>query len=178
MKQKVYTRAAPGRFSKIGGKLQAKGMQKNPSSSELLTRKDHRAGGSTSLQSHSPRMESFARRRHRRLRTAWHRRDLPTLKCRTPRANHSKTAMRPIEKKIVTDEQGQPVAVQIDYADWLAIERQLREETPAPEEDVSMSELPFDQLLESTQGIWTQGDGLEYQRRIRAEWDRPWETNE
>lgn len=31
-----------------------------------------------------------------------------------------------INKKIVTDETMQPVAVQIDYADWLEIEWQLR----------------------------------------------------
>jgi hypothetical protein len=28
------------------------------------------------------------------------------------------------------------------------------------------------QLLEATKGIWTEGDGLEYQIRIREEWDR------
>ena len=33
--------------------------------------------------------------------------------------------MRGIRKKIVTDEAQQPVAVQIDYADWLRIERML-----------------------------------------------------
>lgn len=33
--------------------------------------------------------------------------------------------MLSIHKKIVTDEAMRPVAVQIDYADWLEIERQL-----------------------------------------------------
>jgi hypothetical protein len=33
--------------------------------------------------------------------------------------------MRGIRKKIVTDEAQQPFAVQIDYADWLKIERLL-----------------------------------------------------
>ncbi len=37
------------------------------------------------------------------------------------------------------------------------------------------SEAAFERLLESTQGIWTAGDGLEYQRRIRDEWTRPWD---
>lgn len=27
------------------------------------------------------------------------------------------------------------------------------------------------QLLEQTHGTWTQGDGLEYQRKMREEWD-------
>jgi|AntRauTorckE6833_2_1112554.scaffolds.fasta_scaffold62238_2 hypothetical protein len=27
-------------------------------------------------------------------------------------------------------------------------------------------------MLERTRGIWTEGDGLEYQLRIRREWDR------
>ncbi|HWL93946.1 MAG TPA: hypothetical protein VNT79_10460 [Phycisphaerae bacterium] len=30
-----------------------------------------------------------------------------------------------IHKKIVTDENARPIAVQIDYADWLEIERRL-----------------------------------------------------
>lgn len=86
--------------------------------------------------------------------------------------------MRPIEKKIVTDEQGQPVAVLIDYADWLELERRLQERDSTSAEDTHTSEPSFKQLLENTQGTWTQGDGLEYQRRMRAEWDRPWESDE
>lgn len=34
--------------------------------------------------------------------------------------------MAPIRKKIVTDENARPVAVQIDYEDWLEIERALQ----------------------------------------------------
>lgn len=36
----------------------------------------------------------------------------------------------------------------------------------------------FKELLEATSGTWTQGDGLEYQLKIRAEWDertREWD---
>ena len=51
------------------------------------------------------------------------------------------TAMRPIEKKIVTDEAGQPVAVQIDYADWLEIERWIREANSDQVADASTSSL-------------------------------------
>jgi hypothetical protein len=29
---------------------------------------------------------------------------------------------------------------------------------------------PMKELLASTKGLWTQGDGLRYQRRIRKEW--------
>jgi hypothetical protein len=29
----------------------------------------------------------------------------------------------------------------------------------------------LDDLLEATKGIWRKGDGLEYQRKIREEWD-------
>jgi hypothetical protein len=88
------------------------------------------------------------------------------------------TAMRPIEKKIVTDEAGQPVAVQIDYADWLEIEHQLQKANSDEATDSPISEPPFDQLLKDTQGIWSQGDGLEYQRRMREEWDRPWDSDD
>jgi hypothetical protein len=28
----------------------------------------------------------------------------------------------------------------------------------------------FDSLLEQTKGIWTKGDGLTYQRKLRQEW--------
>jgi hypothetical protein len=30
----------------------------------------------------------------------------------------------------------------------------------------------FDQLLEQTSGLWRQGDGLAYQKRMRTDWDR------
>ena len=32
------------------------------------------------------------------------------------------------------------------------------------------SEVDFETLLDNTQGIWTKGDGLEYQQKIREEW--------
>lgn len=32
---------------------------------------------------------------------------------------------------------------------------------------------PFDKLLGETSGLWTQGDGLAYQERVRGEWDAP-----
>lgn len=70
--------------------------------------------------------------------------------------------MRTIEKKIVTDEGGRPVAVQIDYGDWLEIERQLEAREPIDR---------FEELLDKTSGTWKGGDGLEYQIRIREEWD-------
>ena len=44
--------------------------------------------------------------------------------------------------------------------------RKLREaESPAEPEPT------FDELLESTRGTWTEGDGLAWQLRLRAEWD-------
>lgn len=77
--------------------------------------------------------------------------------------------MRDIRKKIVTDEHGKPLAVQIDYADWLEIERQLE---ASQEREVSPEEDAFERGLEETRGLWKEGDGLEFQRRLRAEWDR------
>ncbi|MCA2555064.1 MAG: hypothetical protein IM466_15425 [Microcystis sp. M04BS1] len=38
------------------------------------------------------------------------------------------------------------------------------------EEDIAGSSPDFETLLENTQGIWTKGDGLEYQQKIREEW--------
>jgi hypothetical protein len=74
--------------------------------------------------------------------------------------------MRRISKKIVTDEASHPVAVQIAYEDWLEIER-LLEQTPSPRRVVDLSR--FYGVLTLTE------DPLEFQRRIRAEWDREWD---
>ncbi|MBA2692883.1 MAG: hypothetical protein H0U65_10375 [Rubrobacter sp.] len=70
--------------------------------------------------------------------------------------------MKAIKKKIVTDEEARPVAVQIDYEDWIEIERLL---------DSREADDEFEKLLEETEGTWKHGDGLEYQIRIREEWD-------
>jgi len=76
------------------------------------------------------------------------------------------TVHKKIVKKIVTDENHQPVAVQIDYADWLEIERLLDIQPPEPRR-VDLSK--FAGTIRITE------DPLEYQRRIRSEWDREWD---
>jgi hypothetical protein len=69
--------------------------------------------------------------------------------------------MRKIRKKILTDSAEKPIAVQIEYTDWLEIERFLNLEG----EDVSNTD------LSSYQGVITlTEDPLEYQSRIRQEW--------
>lgn len=72
-----------------------------------------------------------------------------------------------ISKKIVTDEEGTPVAVQIDYADWERIEEQLQSSS---EETESSSR--FESTLDRTRGLWTAEEGLTYQRKIRSEWEQ------
>lgn len=78
--------------------------------------------------------------------------------------------MNAIRKKIVTDEDARPVAVQIDYEDWLEIERLLEghaaEERPADE-----GQDDFEAVADELVGSWRGGDGLEYQIRIREEWE-------
>ncbi len=72
--------------------------------------------------------------------------------------------MRTISKKIVTDEANQPVAVQIDYADWLEIEKLLNQASePRKVTDLAEFRGVLKKLAE---------DPLEFQRRIRSEWDR------
>jgi hypothetical protein len=71
--------------------------------------------------------------------------------------------MDTIRKKIVTDEAMNPVAVQIDYKDWLEIERLLT---------CVQAHGNLEELLSKTKGIWQKGDGLSYQENIRKEWDR------
>ncbi len=71
-----------------------------------------------------------------------------------------------IRKKIVTDEEHQPVAVQIDYDDWLEIEKLLNLQ---PEKQLLTDLSEFRGVLKLSE------DALEYQRRTRAEWDREWD---
>jgi hypothetical protein len=69
--------------------------------------------------------------------------------------------MHIIRKNIVTDEDMRPIAVQIDYADWLEIERSLNLE--------SNSARVVD--LSSFAGVISLAEEpLEYQTRIRGEW--------
>ncbi len=65
-----------------------------------------------------------------------------------------------IRKKLVTDEHMQPIAVQIDYEDWLKIEQEL-----------TLKQAPAISDLNSYRGVLRlTEDPLEYQNRIRNEW--------
>lgn len=68
--------------------------------------------------------------------------------------------MQRIRKKIVTDEAQQPIAVQIDYADWLKIERSLN----LPQEDEVTDLSRYYGVVSLTE------DPLAYQARVRSEW--------
>ena len=35
----------------------------------------------------------------------------------------------------------------------------------------SMAQNTYNTLVQNTRGVWAKGDGLEYQKRIRAEWE-------
>ena len=67
--------------------------------------------------------------------------------------------MQRIRKKIVTDEAQQPIAVQIDYADWLKIERSLN----LPEEDEVTDLCRYNGVISLTE------EPLAYQARVRSE---------
>ncbi|MBA2775342.1 MAG: hypothetical protein H0U31_01275 [Chloroflexia bacterium] len=71
-----------------------------------------------------------------------------------------------IRKKIVTDEDHNPVEVVINYDDWLEIERLLGLQ---PGKKLLTDLSAFRGVITMTE------DALEYQRRIRAEWDREWD---
>jgi len=69
--------------------------------------------------------------------------------------------MTHIRKKIVTDEMHQPVAVQIDYNDWLMIERSLG----LPQAEPQLTD------LSRYHGVITLSeDPVLYQVRLRNEW--------
>ena len=71
--------------------------------------------------------------------------------------------MSSIARKLVTDENGYPVAVQIDYGDWLKIEESL---------DIGQKVTPRKVDLSRFRGVITLSeDPLAYQIRIRGEWD-------
>lgn len=68
--------------------------------------------------------------------------------------------MYSLKKSILVDESQEPIAVQIDYRDWLKIERAL----PGHDDD---AETPKD--LASLHGsIWLDEDPLDIQNRIRT----------
>lgn len=70
--------------------------------------------------------------------------------------------MSNIPKKLVVDENNKPIAVQIDYSEWLALEPRISELYIPDEPSVGIEE------LEGT--ISLPVDPLEYQRMIRDEW--------
>ncbi len=70
--------------------------------------------------------------------------------------------MHEILKKILTDENMRPVAVQIDYADWVEIERALRLGDNGRQ--------PTDLARHIGRLDWPV-DGLEYQQGFRGEWE-------
>jgi hypothetical protein len=69
--------------------------------------------------------------------------------------------MLPLKKQIVTDESMRPIAVLIDYKDWEKIEKILESHQP-----------PIVDLNQFAGTLRRDGeDPLEFQRRIRSEWD-------
>jgi len=68
--------------------------------------------------------------------------------------------MQRIRKKIITDEAKQPIAVQIDYTDWLKIERSLK----LPQEDEVTDLSRYSGVISLTE------EPLVYQTRVRNEW--------
>jgi len=69
--------------------------------------------------------------------------------------------MHRIRKRIVTDEAQRPVAVEIDYADWLEIEQSLN----LQKEDAEATDLSrYHGVISLTE------EPLAYQARVRNEW--------
>jgi hypothetical protein len=69
--------------------------------------------------------------------------------------------MRKIRKKILTDKTDRPIAVQIEYTDWLEIERTLNLQGDDPRNtDLSC----YEGIISLTE------EPLGYQSRIRQEW--------
>ena len=58
--------------------------------------------------------------------------------------------------------------MQIDYEDWLEIERLLKGQQGDSAED---QQDDFEALADKLGEAWQGGDGLEYQMKIREEWN-------
>lgn len=71
--------------------------------------------------------------------------------------------MHEINPKILTDDKLKPVAVQIDYADWVQIKKLLGQQ------GANGKAVDLSQFAGTVK--WPE-DGVEYQRRVREEWDR------
>ncbi len=69
--------------------------------------------------------------------------------------------MRAIQKKIVIDTDRNPIAVQIDYEDWLEIERLL---------DLQGEARKATDLSRYSGVIQLTEEPLDYQKRVRDEW--------
>jgi hypothetical protein len=69
--------------------------------------------------------------------------------------------MHMIRKKIVSDELQRPIAVQIDYSDWLEIERSLN---MASSEEKTLDPSQFAGVISLAE------DPLLFQSHIRGEW--------
>lgn len=69
--------------------------------------------------------------------------------------------MHVIHHKLVTDEHRHPIAVQIDYADWLKLKGMLEHTQPKAKKRVSDYAGSIPDLIE---------DPLAFQKRIRDEW--------
>jgi len=73
--------------------------------------------------------------------------------------------MHDIRKSIITDAEMRPIAVQIDYADWLDIERSLGLSQEAkPIEEMSIDPSQYSGTLSLTM------DPLAFQTQLRNEW--------
>lgn len=68
-----------------------------------------------------------------------------------------------MKKQILTDEQGRPLAVQIAYGDWLAIEQVLAGRQPE-------SSPPAVDVMRFAGRVKCGESPMEFQHRMRGEW--------
>lgn len=71
--------------------------------------------------------------------------------------------MKILSKRIVADRTGRPAVVQVDYDEFLRLSKEAKVIEP---------QNAYERMLELAGTVDFGGeDGLEYQRRLRAEWD-------
>jgi len=98
----------------------------------------------------------------RRIRSDWQRRRAVLYLHKNHLAAKAEHPMTELHKNLVTDDRNRPVAVQIDYADWVALEERL---------SGLDAKVPHTSDLACHSGrVRVSIEPLEFQARIRGEW--------
>ncbi len=70
--------------------------------------------------------------------------------------------MKIVSKRILSDENGRPIAVQMDYDEFVRFEKAVESVEPRD---------AYERMMSAVGTVKWDEDPVEYQRRLRDEWD-------